>query len=200
MEIQRVCISFYMWRIVFSPTIDLFATRINTQLRTFVSYRPNPNCVAVNAFLINWEKEKFYAFLPFVCLSKTLQKIYQDKAKSILTALDWPSQPFYPRLIEIVSVPPSKNKLVSTKPTFNTLPTSQKIITASLLSRWGNDALTKDAEDLIINSWADKTRKQYRTYIGQWKEFCQYRNFSLTNASISEGSELLFKLYKKELS
>ena len=30
----------------FSPTIDLLATRINTQLRTFVSYRPNPNCVA----------------------------------------------------------------------------------------------------------------------------------------------------------
>ena len=30
----------------FSPTIDLLATGINTQLRTFVSYRPNPNCVA----------------------------------------------------------------------------------------------------------------------------------------------------------
>ena len=51
----------------FSPTIDLFAKRINTQLRTFVSYRPNPNCVAVSAFLINWEK-KIYAFPPFACL------------------------------------------------------------------------------------------------------------------------------------
>ena len=37
----------------FSPTTDLFATRINTQVRTFVSYRLDPNCVAVNAFLIN---------------------------------------------------------------------------------------------------------------------------------------------------
>ena len=96
----------------FSSTIDLFATRINTQLRTFVSYRPDPNCVAVNAFLINWGKEKFYAFPPFACLSKTVHKIYQDKAKGILIAPNWPSQPFYPRLIEmslhIISIPPRK--------------------------------------------------------------------------------------------
>ena len=99
----------------FSPTIDLFATRINTQLRTFVSYRPGPNCVAINTFLINWEKEKFYAFPPFVCLFKTLQKIYQDKAKGILIVPDWPSQPFYRRLIEIslqiISVPPRNTNL-----------------------------------------------------------------------------------------
>ena len=70
----------------FSPAIDLFATRLNTQLRTFVSYRPDPNCIAVNAFLINCEKEKFYVFPQFACLSKILQKIYQDKAKVILIA------------------------------------------------------------------------------------------------------------------
>ena len=31
--------------------IDLLATRLNTQLSTFVSYRPNPKCIAVNASL-----------------------------------------------------------------------------------------------------------------------------------------------------
>ena len=36
-----------------SPKIDLFATRLNTQLSTFVSYRPNPKCIAVNAFLLD---------------------------------------------------------------------------------------------------------------------------------------------------
>ena len=91
-------------------------------------------------------------------------------------------------------------KLVSTKPTITASPTSQKTITASLLSRWGNDRLTKNVEDLIINSWAENTRKQYRTYFGQWKEFCQDRNLSPTNASISEGSEFLLTLYKKGLS
>ena len=58
---------------------------------------------------------KFYAFPLFACLSKALQKIYQDKAKGILIAPDWPSQPFYPRLIEmslqIISIPPRKTNV-----------------------------------------------------------------------------------------
>ena len=104
-----------MWRIRIFPTIDLFATRINTQLRPFVSYRTDLNCVAVNAFLINWGKETFYAFPPFACLSKVLQKILRDIAKRMLIAPDWLSQPFYLRLIEIflqiISIPPKKKNL-----------------------------------------------------------------------------------------
>ena len=79
--------------------IDLFATRLNTQLRTFVSYRPDPKCIAVNAFFLDWSKLDFYAFPPFGCLNRVLQKIYQDKAKDIVITLDWQSEPFYPRLI-----------------------------------------------------------------------------------------------------
>ena len=54
-------------------------------------------------------------FPPFACLPKTLEKIYQDKAKNIQIVPDWPSQPFYPRLIEmslqIISIPPRKINL-----------------------------------------------------------------------------------------
>ena len=55
-------------------------------------------------------------------------------------------------------------------------------------------------EDLAINLWAENRRKQYRTYFGHWKEFCQDGNFSPTNTSISEASEFLLMLYKKGLS
>ena len=82
-----------------SSKIDLSTTRLNTQLSTFVSYRPDPKCIAVNAFLLDWSNLDFYAFPPFVCLNRVLQKIYQDKAKGIVIAPNWPSQPFYPRLI-----------------------------------------------------------------------------------------------------
>ena len=93
-----------------------------------------------------------------------------------------------------------EKELVSIKPTITASPTSQKTITASLLSRWGSDTLTKDVEDLIVNSWAKITRKKYRTYFSQWHEFCQDRNLSPTNASISEDSEFLLTLYKKRSS
>ena len=64
-----------------------------------MSYRLDPKCIAVNAFILDWNKLDFYIFPPFVCVNKVLQKIYQEKAKDIVIALDWPSQPFYPRLI-----------------------------------------------------------------------------------------------------
>ena len=49
-----------------NPKIDLFATRLNTQLSTFVSYRPDPKCIAVNVFLLDWSKLDFYAFHPLL--------------------------------------------------------------------------------------------------------------------------------------
>ena len=58
----------------------------------------------------------------------------------------------------------------------------------------GNDTLTKVMEDLIINSWAENTRKQYRTYFGQWKEFCQDRNLIPKKKSQkAQNSYLRFK-------
>ena len=98
-----------------SPKIDLFATRLNTQLSTFVSYRPDPKCTVVNAFHLDWSKLDFYAFPPFVCLNRVLQKIYQDKAKGIVIAPDWPSQPFYPSIIAMsiktISIAPRETNL-----------------------------------------------------------------------------------------
>ena len=64
---------------------------------------------------MNWKKEKFYAFPLFACLSKTLQKIYYDKAKGILIAPEMPSQPLNTRLIEmsfhVISILPRKRNL-----------------------------------------------------------------------------------------
>ena len=80
-----------------------------------MSYRPDPKCIAVNAFLLDWSALDFYAFPPFVCLNRVLQKIYQDKANSIGIAPDWPSQPFYPKLITMsiktISVAPRETNL-----------------------------------------------------------------------------------------
>ena len=37
----------------FSPNIDLFASRINYQIKPFVSYHPDPEAFAINALLIS---------------------------------------------------------------------------------------------------------------------------------------------------
>ena len=76
---QEIC-----YFLKFSPDIDLFASRLNTQLPKFISYRPDPQCLAVNAFLFSWKNYKFYCFPPFAVISRILQKIVQDSAKGII--------------------------------------------------------------------------------------------------------------------
>ena len=53
----------------FSPTIDLFPSRLNHQLPTCVSYKPDPNAYVVDAFSLVWKQFRFYCFPPFTeCL------------------------------------------------------------------------------------------------------------------------------------
>ena len=60
---------------------DLFASRINYQVKPFVSDKPDPEAFAVNAFLLNWNREDFYAFLPFYLIFRVLQKFILTKLK-----------------------------------------------------------------------------------------------------------------------
>ena len=60
-----------------------------------------PKCQAVYAFTLSWEQLKFYAFPPFSCIPRTMQKIYNDKATGILIVPDWPNQPWYDQYKEM---------------------------------------------------------------------------------------------------
>ena len=86
-----------------SPSIELFASRLNTQLPEFMSYRPDPESKAVNAFTQSWTELKLYAFPPFICLPRVIQKIWQDRAEGILVVPDWPNQLWYSQLCNKIS-------------------------------------------------------------------------------------------------
>ena len=85
----------------FYPDIDLFASRLNAQVRPFVSYRPDPECQHVDAFSLDWEHRSFYAFPPFACIASCIQKVVQDRATGIIVAPNWPTQFWYPELLRI---------------------------------------------------------------------------------------------------
>ena len=85
-------------RLDVKPEIDLFASRLNRQFPRYVSYKPDPNAEAVNAFTMSWSDVTFCAFPPFCIIPSVLHKIIKDRARGILVAPDWPSQPWYPIL------------------------------------------------------------------------------------------------------
>ena len=81
--------------------IDLFASRLNTQLTKYVSFRPDPGAFAVDAFSLSWSHLKFYAFPPFCMISRVLRKVVEDQAQGVIVVPDWPTQSWYPMLSKL---------------------------------------------------------------------------------------------------
>ena len=106
----------------FIPDLDLFASRLNRQLPEFVSYRPDPESIAVEAFTVNWKNKKFYAFPPFICVAMILQKIWKDQATGILIVPNWPNQIWYCQYSEMVI----RAFILPPRSDFLTLPSKEK--------------------------------------------------------------------------
>lgn len=100
-----------------NPEIDLFASYTNSKCNKFISWGPDPYSVSIDAFSINWD-QFFYAFPPFSLVPKVLQKIVKNQACGILVVPYWPSQPWYPLFInmlteKLILFRPNKNLLLS---------------------------------------------------------------------------------------
>ena len=83
------------------PDVDLFASRLNKQIDVFVSWHPDPDAFAVDAFTMSWANTFFYAFPPFSCVARCISKILKEGACGILVVPWWPTQTWWARLINL---------------------------------------------------------------------------------------------------
>ena len=88
-------------KVLGQPDIDLFASRLNRKTEKFVSWQPDPEAFAIDAFSFNWSDMFFYAFPPFSCVTQTIEKIVEEGASGILVVPWWPTQPWWGRLISL---------------------------------------------------------------------------------------------------
>ena len=86
----------------FMPEIDLFASRINNQFTKYVSNKPDPSALAIDAFTLDWSKLMFYASPPFSVIPAVLSKIVADKAMGDCILPDWPTQGWYLKAIQML--------------------------------------------------------------------------------------------------
>ena len=107
----------------FKPTVDLFAARLNTELPHFISLRPGPDSKQVSVFTFSEENLSFYAFPPFICIPKVLQKVWHDKAEGILVVPDWPNQLWYTQYTDMII----KEITLPSRPGLLTLPSQTNI-------------------------------------------------------------------------
>ena len=82
--------------------VDLFASYWNTQPERFMSWRPQPEAWGINAFNINWNDLRGYAFPPFTLIPRCLAKIKREGAEVIFIAPIWPNQAWFPTMLEMV--------------------------------------------------------------------------------------------------
>ena len=87
----------------FGPhTVDLFASRRNTQLPRFFSRWLDPDSAATDALQRPWQIEgNPYAHPPIVLIPKVLAKLKADKAEITLVAPVWASQPWITDLLQL---------------------------------------------------------------------------------------------------
>ena len=86
--------------------IDLFASRLNAKLRLYASWKPDPFAKFVDAFSADWRNLTFYAFPPFNMVIKCVQKIQRDLATGVLVVPLWPTQAWFPRIMQmLIDVP-----------------------------------------------------------------------------------------------
>ena len=132
----------------FDPDIDLFASRLNNQFKTYCSYRPDPGVAFVDAFSISWSDLCFYCFPPFSCILKVLKKVRQDRAVGVIVVPRWPTQTWYSILMTMLVLPPI---ILKPSPKLLTLPTlplekhplcKKTVFLVCLLS--GESSLNKD--------------------------------------------------------
>ena len=87
---------------VYQPsTVDLFASKYNSKLPQYVSFTPDPNALAVNAFSLTWTDINSYLFPPFSLLGMVLQKVQLDQSTATLVAPIFHTQPWFPSLLEM---------------------------------------------------------------------------------------------------
>lgn len=100
------------------PTIDLFATRINTKCAKYCSWERDPEAFSINSFTTTWKHEFWYAFPPFALIGKILKKIRDEGSEGILVVPLWYNQPWYPEfkrmlVSDTIVFKPSTNLLIS---------------------------------------------------------------------------------------
>ena len=101
------------------PDIDLFASRLNFQIKPYVSWRADPEALAVDAFTLSWTNKFLYCFPPFSLIGKVIQKLEQDGAQAILITPVWTTQTWFPKLKNLMIHQPVKlprNKKLLTLP------------------------------------------------------------------------------------
>lgn len=188
------------------PDLDLFASRLNTQLVNYVSWATDPGAKWINAFSISWENDYLYCFPPFSCIKNVVKKMVEDHAEIILIVPIWATQPWIvPCLQHLIDYPvqlPKYGLVMPHQPEwqhplkklrlmalrlsgnpFNVSPFHQRLPTSFL----------QDGESVLRTA-------QYNTYIKRRTKFCREKQADCFEENVGLFLDFLTEQFENGLS
>ena len=171
--------------------IDLFATRLTNQLKSYVSWRPDPQAVATDAFSIDWSQMKGYAFPLFNLIPRTLMKVINDNANIVLVAPVWQTQHWWPLLLQLTVQLPV---LLPAPPTLLTRPVQSQgnpsETATSRLDYFQQLCTTADLSNtvtrLLSSATRQSTNKSYDCALTKWNSLCNRRKVNPISATVKD--------------
>ncbi|WAQ94141.1 hypothetical protein MAR_006612 [Mya arenaria] len=174
------------------PEIDMFASRLNRQLDRFVSWEPDPDAEAVDAFSVcgtsNSESEagQSRGLAGGTFLDNT-EFFHQYSGNVDSRSIHSESGPGH---IEITT------NIESASFSQQTTSNAMSYIRRSYEKR----NLSEKSINIIMASWRKTTQKQYSTNINRWIHFCREREIDPLQTPIEYCIEFLTELYDLGLS
>ena len=162
-----------------SPSLDLFATRLNAKLPLYCSLVPDPQAVFEDAFHHPWDNLDVYAFPPFPLVGRVVARVRETPNLSMtLVAPLWPEMELFANFVDLLLlltqppfVLPWWDRLLR-QPHFNRF--HQGVHTLNLHA-WRDSSVSSESrafrEDLLEMSGCVRTSTS-RLYQGQWMLFC----------------------------
>lgn len=144
-----------LWQTFGLPTVDLFASPQNRKLPVFCALTPGQGAWLTDAFSFQWSPALAYAFPPFALIPRVLDKVIQDSAHVLLIAPMWPSQTWFPSLLDLVCETP------------RALPPH-----SDLLRMPDTETLHPSPQSLYLTAWPisgnPSVRKAFRRRLPRW--------------------------------
>ena len=172
--------------------IDLSASRLTRQLNKYVSWRPDPGAIHVDAFTMNWTNLITYAFPPFNLIPVVLHKTKKVMATLILIAPLWSAQPWsvdrlsnrLPCLSGGQFKSPDRRIPPEDNPSF--IPDSKTGRVENIRRHFETAGLSTTAINLLTKSVKTSTTKAYNCSWTQWSSWCEKRENDPVLAPVSE--------------
>ena len=106
-EVSPSTFTAFTQKLKFFPTLDLFASRLNTKCKRYYSFRDDPHTAGVDALSEDkcWRHTAAYAAPPPHLIPRVLQKIRADKARVLVFLPLWPLTLWWNLMQELLATP-----------------------------------------------------------------------------------------------